>query len=84
MKCKQGYQVMSPHVLPEGFPWGAYMPLCYAMMDACDTIYMLPGWQESKGATLEHERAKVRGMNVIYGLTDAEKDGQIRRAARGF
>lgn len=64
---KQGHLTMSPHVLAEGFPWAAYMPICYAMMDCCDTIYMLPGWEQSKGATLEHDRAVERGMTVIYG-----------------
>lgn len=59
--------VMSPHILPEGFEQDEYMPICYAMIDCCDTIYMLPGWRESKGATLEHERAKERGMTVVYG-----------------
>ena len=63
---KRGFQVMSPHILPEGFPWDAYMPICYAMMEACDTIYMLPGWRESKGATLEHDRAVERRMTVVY------------------
>lgn len=63
----RGALVMTPHVLPEGFPWAAYMPICYAMMDACDTIYMLPGWRDSKGATLEHDRAKERGMEIVYG-----------------
>lgn len=59
--------VMSPHMLPEGFSWADYMPICYAMMDCCDTIYMLPGWEQSKGATLEHDRAKERGMRIVYG-----------------
>lgn len=59
--------VLSPHMLPEGFAWREYMQICFSMLDVCDTIYMLPGWERSRGATLEHERAKIRGMEIVYG-----------------
>lgn len=29
-------------------------------------IYMLPGWEESKGARLEHEVAKQCGIEIFY------------------
>lgn len=32
----------------------------------CDKIYMLRGWQKSKGARLERKIAKVFGMKIIY------------------
>ena len=48
-----GYKVMNPAILPEGFPWESYMPICYGMIEACDEIAMLPDWRESKGARLE-------------------------------
>jgi hypothetical protein len=32
----------------------------------CDAILMLPGWEWSKGASLEHHIAERLGMKVIY------------------
>lgn len=32
----------------------------------CDAIYMLRGWQDSKGATAEHAVAKWIGLEIIY------------------
>lgn len=33
---------------------------------SCDAIYMLRGWQDSKGATAEHAVAKWIGLEIIY------------------
>ncbi|MCS4522383.1 DUF4406 domain-containing protein [Clostridium botulinum] len=54
---------MNPSVLPEGFPWEVYMPICYAMIDACNSVYMLKNWTDSKGAKLELEYAKSKIKN---------------------
>lgn len=32
----------------------------------CDAIYMLRGWEQSKGATAEHAVAKWIGLELIY------------------
>lgn len=34
----------------------------------CDSIYMIPGWEFSRGATFEKEVAEKCGMKVIYGM----------------
>lgn len=61
-----GYLVMNPAILPEGFEWNQYMDITVPMLEACDTIYMLEDWQESKGAQIEHDIAKDRGMLIMY------------------
>lgn len=32
----------------------------------CDTIVMLPGWQKSRGAKLEHHIARNLGLTISY------------------
>lgn len=62
----KGYAVMNPAVLGEGFPYETYMPICLDMLEACDEVYMLSNWKDSKGALLEHDYAKVQGKKIIY------------------
>jgi len=49
----QGHKVMNPSILPEGFDYEDYMKVCYAMIDTCDAILLLPDWKESNGAVRE-------------------------------
>lgn len=41
----------------------------------CDEIVMLQGWENSKGATLEHHIAQTLGLKVIYLVRDAAPQG---------
>lgn len=61
----QGHLVMNPAILPEGFPWESYMPICYAMIDACDAVYMLDNWRDSEGAKLEYDYAVDHGKLIL-------------------
>lgn len=60
---KLGYSVMNPAELPQGFEYEEYMHICYAMIDVCDIICMLPNSNESKGARLELEYAIKNGKS---------------------
>ena len=42
-----------------------YMKVCYAMLDMANNIYMLPGWEKSKGAKLEYEYALKNGIQIF-------------------
>lgn len=63
---QMGHIVFNPAFMPEGLNHEAYMPICYAMMDVCDTVYLLRGWRESKGACLEYEYAVCKGMRILF------------------
>jgi len=57
-KCK--YIVFNPAFMPEGLEHSAYMPICYAMIDACDTVFFLEGWKYSAGCKMEYKHAKSK------------------------
>lgn len=42
-----------------------YMKVCICLLDICDTIYMLNGWRESRGANREYGYALARDMIII-------------------
>lgn len=71
---KMGYIVINPGALPIGLPGFSYMPICTAMIDAADVIYMMFGWYDSVGAKLELEYAKYQGKDVIYELDERMDD----------
>ena len=68
-----GHTVLNPAVLPTTLADHAYMPICTAMIDAADAIYLLDGWQKSIGARAERLYAKRQRK-----LELTEKDVNIR------
>ena len=63
---RAGFMVVNPaeNGLPPSAPWAAHMRRdLHAMLD-CQGIAVLPGWQTSKGASLEVQVAQALGMPV--------------------
>lgn len=54
-----------PFTSPDG-EWQAYMRMSIERLVTCDTIYMLKGWESSRGAFNEFFIAKELGMKIIY------------------
>jgi len=42
------------------------MAHCVKALPDCDSMLMLPDWQNSKGAKEEHRIAKMLGMPIYY------------------
>lgn len=63
-----GGDVINPMKLPHnaGATWEQYMAVDIMELIGCDAIYMLPCWQQSPGARLEHAIAAQIGMRIIY------------------
>ena len=60
---------LNPARLNESFPnltYQQYMLLDYELIKMADAIYMIGGWQDSKGACAELTFAKSLGKEIIY------------------
>ena len=51
--------------MPTSATWQEYMNLCIPMLDMCHGIYMLDGWEKSKGATEEFNYAISKRMEML-------------------
>lgn len=60
-----GHFVVSPAELcPIGTSYADAMRKDIMVLVQCDTIYMMRGWQQSKGATIELSIARVLEMEI--------------------
>ncbi|CAK7037996.1 MAG: hypothetical protein MORG_01591 [Morganella sp. (in: enterobacteria)] len=60
-----GHVALNPAILPDGLSQADYMAICVSMLQRCDAILMLNGWQGSEGAKAEHALAKKLGLEFI-------------------
>ena len=60
-----GYVVLNPAALPQGLTDEQYMQIDMAMINVADAVYFLPGWENSKGATLERAYCEYIGKAVM-------------------
>ncbi len=56
---------LNPAILPDGLTQGQYMDICFAMIRASDAIYLLKGYEESKGAMAELAYAEKLELDII-------------------
>ena len=68
---KQGHEVVNPAkinaMLPVGVSYDDYMKVCITLLDLCDTIYMMHGWEHSEGAARELSRAReIAKIKFVY------------------
>ena len=69
----KGYNVISPnetesvdHDAPK--PWTYYLQKDIKLMMGCDHLVLLPGWEDSRGASLEYYIAQKLGFTVYFGV----------------
>lgn len=59
-----GHTVISPSVETEGLTPRDYMRISVARLEAADELWLLPGWEKSKGAQIEKLYAEYIGLTV--------------------
>lgn len=64
----QGYEAVNPlkNGIPDTEAWEVHMAADIVLLLDCEAIYMLPGWEASKGATLEKNIAERTGKKIIH------------------
>lgn len=66
----EGHKVVNPArvnaALPEGTTHKEYMMTAIAMLDMCDTIFMMEGWQQSKGCNMEIAHAIEHRITIAF------------------
>lgn len=61
-----GHSVINPAELnPDSGTWSECMRRDITALMECDTVATLPGWQDSRGASLEVHIGKELGMKVV-------------------
>lgn len=67
-----GWIVLNPADLPPGMPADRYMPICLAMLQQADAIYMLPDWEASDGAKIEMQFALYQGKTICWKVEEGK------------
>lgn len=66
----KGWSVVNPAKvnaqLPEDTDYEDYMRMSFCMISMCEAIYLLRGFEKSRGAKRELEFAKSEDMEIMY------------------
>ena len=66
---EKGYSVVNPAKvnaqLPEDTTYEEYMKMSFCMLDMCDGIYLLKGWEKSCGSNRELGYAMAKGKIIL-------------------
>lgn len=64
----KGYEAVNPfdNGVADDADWHEHMRADIRMLVECDAIYMLNGWEHSKGAKLELDVASSCGLRVMF------------------
>ena len=72
---KKGYAVYVPHLqnFASGLSWDEIMSRDLEVLSRCDLLVLLPGWENSKGSQMEHQKALDLEMPVCYNVSDLKE-----------
>lgn len=52
--------------LPRETEYEEYMQMALCMLEMCDTVYFLKGWEESRGSNREYGYAIAKGKTILF------------------
>jgi len=80
-----GFHVENPaENVPERESWLGYMRMSLVQIAHSDWMFMLPGWERSRGAKIEHRLAKDIGLLVVYAKHAINPMGYTSRHEASF
>lgn len=66
----EGHMVYNPaainDMMPEGTTYEEYMRVSFCLLDMAEAIYMMDGWEKSKGAMREMHYACAKEKSVFF------------------
>jgi hypothetical protein len=62
----RGYEVINPASLPEGLEYTDYIDIAKILIKRCDAMYLLKGWENSKGAEIEIRHYLMVSKNICF------------------
>ena len=75
------YDTVNPAALGRVLPQGAhgeYMRVCMTLIDMCDAVVQLPGWEASRGCMMEYGYALGTDKTVVQ-IDDLLGGGEAER-----
>ena len=64
---EEGYETVNPleNGLTKDHSWKEHMKADIKLLMDCDTIYLIKGYKNSKGAMIEYDLARILGYDII-------------------
>ena len=67
---ENGYSAINPAKvnaqLPEDTNYEEYMKMSFCMLDMCDGVYFINGWEDSKGCLMEYGFSIKKGIEILH------------------
>ena len=85
---KQGYAVICPHsnsafMSCKGIPEFHFLHGCLTILERCDAVVLLPGWEKSEGAREELQLAYNLKKEIYEWNSWADRTLRIKKGGKG-